>query len=361
MFPLPIVVILMAPPNAGWLPRLPGGQPPSMKLLQRKRTKERPLPDQAPEPQPEHDEPRLEDPGPTELSRRNYFAILRRAVKKFNDDHMTNIAAALAYYAFLAIPSALLLAAGLFSLLAGPHAVTTLIDKLHGILPGQATNLLEGSLRNLTRHHSTGITVLSIGGVLAFWSLTGAMQNVMWAMNIAYDRDEGRGFVRRRITALWMVVFALIGFALAFGVLVLGPHLSTWIGDAVGAKTAVKIAWYVAEWPLLVAGLLVTFAGLMHYGPNVEHPRWQFLNFGSVVAIVMWLVVSGAFAFYVSKFSSYNKTWGSLAAVVVMLTWLWLSAAALLLGAEINAEAERSRELRRGEPAEIELQAPAKV
>jgi membrane protein len=107
--------------------------------------------------------------------------------------------------------------------------------------------------------------------------------------------------------------------------------------------------------------LLVAFAGLMHYGPNVKHPRWRFLTFGSVLAIVLWLAASGAFGFYVSKFGSYNKTWGSLAAVVVMLTWLWLSSVALLLGAEVNAEAERSRELRSGEPAEVELQAPAKT
>jgi membrane protein len=321
----------------------------------------RPLPDEAPEPQPERVEPRLEDPGPTQLSRRDYFAILRRALKKFNQDHMTNIAAALSYYAFLAIPSALMVAVGIFGLVAGPGAVNTLIGKLHGILPGQASSLLEGSLKNMTQHNGTAITVLGIGGVLAFWSLTGAMQNLMWALNIAYDRDEGRGFVRRRITALWMVVFALIGFALAFGVLVLGPHLSTWIGDALGAKSMVKIIWYIAEWPLLVGGLLVAFAAFMYYGPNVKHPRWRFLTFGSVLAIVIWLLASGAFSFYVSKFGSYNKTWGSLAAVVVMLTWFWLSSLALLLGAEINAEAERSRELRRGEPAEVELQAPAKA
>ena len=334
-----------------------------MKLLRRTRTEpnetdehkdERPAADEAPEPLPEPQEPRLADPGPTELSKRDYVAIVRRAIKRFNADHMTNIAAALAYYAFLASPAALLVAVGIFSLVASPSTVTTVIDKLHGIVPGQATSLLDSSLRNMIDNKSTGITVLSIGGVLAFWSLTGAMQNLMWALNIAYDRDEGRGFVRRRITALWMVLFALIGFALAFGVLVLGPHLSTWIGNAIGAKTVVKIAWYIGEWPLLVGGLLVAFAGFMYYGPNVKHPRWRFLSFGSVVAVVIWLLASGAFAFYVSKFSSYNKTWGSLAAVVVMLTWLWLSSVALLLGAEINAEAERSRELRRGEPAEVD-------
>jgi membrane protein len=112
---------------------------------------------------------------------------------------------------------------------------------------------------------------------------------------------------------------------------------------------------------LLVAGLLVSFAGILFLGPNVDHPRWKFLSFGAVFAIVVWLLASGAFAVYVSMFGSYNKTWGSLSAVVILLTWLWLSGVALLLGAEINAEAERSRELRRGEPAEVELQAPAKA
>jgi membrane protein len=341
-----------------------------MSLLQRKpheeRTgsgeyhAERPLPDEAPKPQPEREEPRLADPRPADLSKRDYMAILRRALKRFNQDHMTNIAAALAYYAFLAIPSALLIAVGVFGLLAGPNAVTTVISKLHGVVPEQTTSLLEGSLKTLTERKGTSITVLAVGGTLALWSLTGAMQNLMWAFNIAYQREEGRGFIRRRLTALWMVVFALIGFALAFGVLVLGPHLSTWIGNALGAESIVKIVWYVAEWPLLIAGLLVAFAGLMHHGPNVKHPRWGFLTFGSVLAIVIWLSASGAFAFYASRFGSYNKTWGSLAAVVVMLTWLWLSAVALLLGAEVDAEAERSRELRRGEPAEVELQAPAK-
>jgi membrane protein len=328
----------------------------AMKLLQRHKNK-----NEAPEPQPEHDEPRLEDPGPTDLSKRDYLAIVKRAFKKFNRDHMTSIAAALAYYAFLAIPATLLIVAGLFGLFAGPSAVTTVIDKLHGIVPAQATQLLKGSLQNLTQNQGTSITVLAVGGAFALWSVTGAMQNVMWALNIAYDRDDSRGFVKRRLIALWMVVFALIGFMLLFGVLVLGPHLSTWLGNAAGAETPVKIAWYVAEWPLLVAGLLLVFAALMYYGPNVEHPRWKFLSFGAILALVVWLVGSGAFAFYASRFGSYNKTWGSLAAVVVMLTWLWLSSVALLLGGEVNAEAERSRELRQGEPAEVELQAPAKA
>jgi membrane protein len=325
-----------------------------MRLLQRNKQEAerqdddnvRPPADEAPEPQLEHEEPRPEDPGATHLSKRDYFAVVKRAFKRFKADHMTNIAAALAYYGFLAIPSSLLVAAGLFGLLAGPNAVSTVIDKLHGIVPAQAISLLEGSLSNLTQHNGTSIAVLAIGGVLAIWSLTGAMQILMWALNIAYDLDEGRGFVRRRIIALGMLLFALVGFALAFGVVVLGPHLSTWIGRAVGSETVVKTAWYIAEWPLLIVGLLFVNAGVMYLGPNVKHPRWRFLSLGSVLAVVIWLAASAAFAYYTSKFSSYNKTWGSLAAVVVMLTWLWLGAVALLLGAEVNAEADRSRELR---------------
>jgi membrane protein len=146
-----------------------------------------------------------------------------------------------------------------------------------------------------------------------------------------------------------------------FALLVLGPHMVKWIGDAVGQESLVSWVWWTAQWPILLVGLLIAFAGILYLGPNVDHPRWSFLSFGAVLAIVLFLVLSGAFAFYVSRFGSYNKTWGSLSAVVVMLTWLWLSSVALLFGAEVNAEAERSRELRRGERAEVELQAPRKA
>jgi membrane protein len=314
----------------------------------------------APEPEPELEEPRLEDPRPTDLSKRDYLAILKRAAKRANKDHVTSLAAALAYYAFLAIPAALLLAAGLFGLLADPNAVTTIIKDLHGIVPSQVSSLIEGSLRRLTQQNSTSITLIVVGAVLALWSLSGAMQNVMWALNLAYDRSETRGFVRRRLVAAGMAVFALVASTLALGLLVLGPHLSRWIGDAIGNRRATEIVWWAAQWPILIGGLLLAFGVIYYLGPDVKQ-KWQFLSFGAVFAVVVWLIASGAFAYYASRFGSYNKTWGSLSAVVVMLTWLWISSVALLLGAEINAEAERSRELREGEPAEVELQAPAKA
>ena len=254
-----------------------------------------------------------------------------------------------------------MMAVGIFGLVGDPKSANSLVGRLTGIIPGEAQSLLKSSLTTLTHNKGTSVTVLIVGSVLALWSLTGAMQNVIWGLNVAYEREESRGFVRRRLASLAMVGFAALGVVLVFGLLVLGPYLTTWIGDAVGQKSLVTWVWWVAQWPVLIAALLVAFAGIYFLGPNVKHPRWQFLTFGSVVGIVCWLALSGLFAFYASRFGSYNKTWGSLSAVVVMLTWLWLSSLALLFGAEVNAEAERSRELRRGEPAEIELQAPAKA
>jgi membrane protein len=286
---------------------------------------------------PEPDEAPLEEAP----RKRGRLRILKRAIGNANRDHITNLAAALAYYAFLAIPAALLVLVGLFGLLASPHDVTTVVDKIGSVIPGQAKDLLENSLRRMTERHGTGIAVVGVGSVLALWSLSGAMQNLMWALNAVYRREESRGFVRRRIHAFVLVFFAVLAFALMFGVLVLGPALSRWLGSAIGQKSIVHAAWWVAEWPLLVLGLLVCFAAVLYIGPDHEHRSWRFASAGAVTALVIWLAGSGAFAFYVSQLGSYNKTWGALAAVVIMLTWLWLSAVALLFGAEIDAEADR--------------------
>jgi membrane protein len=319
------------------------------------------LREDAPEPQPEREEPKVRDPGPKDLSKRDYVAILKRAGKEAVDDNITNLAAALAYYAFLAIPSAMLVGLGIFSLVADQQTITTVVDKAGTVMPAQATQLLQTNLTNMTQKSSTGIAIIGIGGLLAVWSLGGAMQNVMWALNLAYERKETRSFVKRRLTAWSMLLFVLVGFALSFGLLVLGPALSDWVGNAVGEHHLVSILWWVLQWPVLIVGLMLAFAGILYLGPNVDHPRWRFLSFGSVVALFIWLLASGLFSVYTSYFGSYNKTWGTLSAVVVLLTWFWLSALALLFGAEVNAEAERSRELRQGKPAEVELQAPAKA
>jgi membrane protein len=314
-----------------------------------------------PQPQPEREEPKLAEPTPSDLSKRDYMAILKRALKSSLEDHITNLAAALAYYAFLAIPAVLLVAVGVFNLVADEDLITRIIERLQGVAPQEALTLLEQTMRRVVESQAnSGIALVVVGSVLALWTVTGAMDTLMWALNSAYGREETRGFIKRRLTALVMVILLLFAFILAFGLLVLGPHLSGWVGSAVGLETVVEWLWWTAQWPILILGLLFAFATVLYLGPNVDHRRWQFLTVGTTIAVVIWLVASGLFAIYVGQFSSYNKAWGSLAAVIIMLTWLWISGLALLFGAEVNAETERSRELRAGEPAESELQAPPK-
>ena len=298
-------------------------------------------------------EPRLRD-----LSRSDYIAIVKRTGKEVLDDEVTDLAAALAYYGFLAIPATLLVAVGLFTLVTGPDSINTLLDRLGTVAPAETTQLLGDSLRQLDQKPSSGILMTIFGLILAVWATTGAMTAFMRALNRAYERDETRTFIKKRLIALTMVACILVAFALVLGLLVLGPFMSGWIGRAAGAETPVTVLWWVLQWPILVFGLFAAFAAMLYLGPNVDHPRWQFLTPGALVAVSLWLVTSGLFAIYTAFFASYNKTWGSLASVIVMLTWLWLSAIALLVGAELNAEAERSRELRQGQPAETRIQAP---
>jgi membrane protein len=318
-------------------------------------------PDEAVPPQPERTEPRLEEPRLRDLSFRDWRAILTRGVKEAKDDQITDVAAALSYYAFLALPAVLLIAVGVFVRTAGPDTIESMLDRLEGVVPAEAIQLLRDSLTRAIENQSGGLVLIVVGFLIALWTASGAVNALMRGLNRVYDRDETRGFVRQRGTALAILVCLLLAFGLAFGVLVLGPVLSDWLGDLLGIEEVFGWLWWTLQWPVLLLGLLAACASILYLGPNVDHPRWRFLTPGAIVAVVVWLVASGLFALYVSLFGSYNKAWGSLAAVIIMLTWLWLSALALLLGAEMNAEAERSRELRRGEPAEVELQAPTKA
>jgi membrane protein len=339
-----------------------------MRPLQKKQPKRGPqIRDEAsdaegPMPQPEHAEPKVSDPGLTDLSKHDYKAIVIRAAKKSLSDGITDLAAALAYYSFLAIPAVLLVALGLFTLIASPDAITTLMDKIGQVAPSETTDLLGDSLRRLNQNESSSLVMTIVGFVLALWTTTGAMTAFMRALNRAYDREEKRNFVRQRLVALQMLGAMGAAFLLVFGLLVLGPLISEWIGRALDIEGVIGWVWWIAQWPVLIIGLLTAFATVLYLGPNVHHPRWQFITPGSVIAVFIWLVASGLFAIYTSMFGSYNKTWGTLAAVIVMLTWLWLTALALLFGAEVNAEAERSRELRQGQTAAADqIQAPAKA
>jgi membrane protein len=314
-----------------------------------------------PQPQPEREEPTEADPDLSDLSKRDYWAIIQRAGKETLDDNVPMIASALAYSSFLAIPSTLLVATGLFTLVAGPDTISNLMQHLGQIAPKETVTLLNDSLQRLNDNPATSIVMTLVGFVIALWATTGAMNAFMTGLNIAYDRKDSRNFLKKRIVGLQMTACIVVAFLLVFGLLVLGPALSKWIGNATGAAGVVNAIWWAAQWPVLIIGLLAAFATLLYLGPDVDHPKWQFVTPGALVAVVAWLAASGLFAVYTSMFGSYNKTWGSLAAVIIMLTWLWLTGLALLFGAELNAEVERSRELRQGKPSEVELQAPTKA
>ena len=309
-------------------------------------------------PQPETREPRLHNPGIFDLSRRDLAAIMQRAGRSALADQITDSAAALAYYLFLAIPATLLVGIGLFGLVASPSDVTSLMQRLEGTVPDEVITLVQDSLTRITQSGGGSLTAVVVGFVLALWTLSGAMNALMRAVNSAYGRRETRGFVRQRITGLIMIACFAVAGALVIGFLVLGPVVSGAVGDSVGLQNAIGWIWWSAEWPILIGALLSIFAAIYVLAPDVEHARFNVLAPGTVLAVVLWLAASAGFSFYVATFASYNKTWGSLAGVIVLVTWLWLSALSVLLGAEVNSEAERSRELRAGLPAEIHLVAP---
>lgn len=269
--------------------------------------------------------------------------IVVRAGASFLSDNGPMLASALAYSSFFAIPSVLLVAVGLFTLVAGPATIATLIAHLSTFMPGQAATLLGGSLQNLDAHPASSVVMTVVGLVLALWSTTGAMTTYMTAINLTYERRDRRGFVRKRLVALEMVAAIGLALVLVATFLIFGPQLERLTASHAGAaQSAIGWLWWVVQWPFLLGGLLAAFATLLYLGPDVEDRRWRLVTPGSVVAAVLWVAFSGLFAVYTSMFGSYNKTWGTLSAVIVTLTWLWLSGTALLFGAAIDAEVERS-------------------
>ena len=284
----------------------------------------------------------MTEPGLTDLSRRDWKTILVRAAKESLDDGITDVAAMLAYYAFLAIPALMLVSLGVFSLVAGPDTVDSLMKKLGGVVPPEAISLLQESLNRSLENQSGGVALIVVGGVLAVWTATGAMGGLIRGMNTVYDRKESRGFAKTRGVSFVMLVCAVVAVGLVLTLLVLGPVIADALGRALDLEDVFGWIWWTVQWPILIAALLGAFAAMFYFGPDVEHRRWRYITPGAVVAVVLWLLASGAFAVYVALLGSYNKAWGSLAAVIILLTWLWISALSFLFGAEINAEVERT-------------------
>ena len=309
------------------------------------------------EPTPDPDDPRKPE-SPQDLSRRSWFYVLRKTFREFTDDQCTDLAAALTYYAVLAVfPAALALVSVLGVVGQAGKSVDTVVQTLSPLVSSQMLGTIEPALRQIASSKSAGFALV-LGVVAALWSASGYVGAFSRAMNRIYEIDEGRPFWKLRPLMLLLTLVAALLAALALLMLIVSGPLAGSIGNVIGVGPAAVTAWKIAKWPVL-AVVVVVIVGLLYYTtPNVQQPKFRWLSVGAFVAIAVWAVASVGFTFYVANFGSYNQTYGSLAGVIVALLFLWITNLALLFGAELDAELERGRELQAGIAAEEELQLP---
>jgi membrane protein len=290
---------------------------------------------------------------PTDLPMGSWGGALRRTVREFQDDNLTDWAAALTYYSILAIFPALLALVSVLGLL-GDSTTQSLIDNLGSVAPGPAKDIVTSALENLQKNRGAAGLLFIVGLALALWSASGYVAAFMRASNSIYDVGEGRPIWKTLPTRVLTTLVLLLMLAIvAVGVTFTGG-LARQAGNVLGLGSSAVSAWDIAKWPVILLVVMTMFAILYWASPNVKHPKFRWITPGSVVGVLLWIVASAAFAFYVASFASYNKTYGALGGVIVFLVWLWISNIAVLLGAELNAEVERGRQIEAGHPADEE-------
>ena len=308
---------------------------------------------------PDPDDPRKPD-APSDLDKRSWKGVLKRTVTEFKDDNCTDWAAALTYYGVLAVFPAAIALLSIIGLVGDPKKTTDqLLQIVETLGPSSATETFAGPIEQIASRPSAAGFALVIGLLTALWSASGYVGAFGRAANAIYEVEEGRPFYKLRplqlvVTLVCVVLLAAVALALV----VTGPVTQA-IGDAIGLGDTFLTVWDVAKWPVMALVVSFIFSLLYFATPNVKQPKFRWFTIGGVVALVTWIVASAVFAFYVATFASYSKTYGSLAAVVIALVWLWISNIALLFGAELNAELERGRELEAGmTEAERTIQLP---
>jgi membrane protein len=290
---------------------------------------------------------------PTRLRKRSWGGVLKRTVREFQDDNLTDLAAALTYYGILAIFPAMIALISIVGL-AGHSATNTLISNLDKLAPSTAQGIFKSAITGLQKSQGAAGVLFIVGIAGALWSASGYVAAFMRASNQIYEIDEGRPFwmtipVRLAVTVAMLLLLAISAFAV-----VITGGLAGQLGKLLGVGgTAVQV-WDIAKWPVLLIVVSFMFSLLYWASPNVKHPGFRWLSPGGVLAVAVWVLASGLFALYVANFASYNKTYGTLAGVIIFLVWLWISNIAILLGAEFNAEIERARVIEAGQPADEE-------
>jgi membrane protein len=306
---------------------------------------------------------------PTEPVRRDYrpkgtydkpslFGVLRRTVTEFSEDNLTDWAAALTYYGLMALFPALIALVSIVGLFADPQATAqTLTDIVTQIGPESGAETFSGPIQSITSNQSAAGILFVVGLVTALWAASGYVGAFMRASNVIYETPEGRPIWKLRpLQMLVTLVMVLLVALLAVALILTGPIVDA-VAEPIGISSTATTIWDIGKWPVMLA-IVITIIAVLHYAsPNVKLRGFKWVTPGSVVALVVWLIASAGFAFYVANFGSYDKTYGTLGGVVVMLIWLWITNLALLFGHELNAERERGHELAEGVPrADREIQ-----
>jgi membrane protein len=290
---------------------------------------------------------------PTQLSKRTWMGTLKRTLREFKEDDLTLLAAALTYYGVLSLFPALLVLLSLLGL-AGTDTIDTLLKNLGSLAPSAARDVVTNAVHDLQGSNSKAGFAFVAGILGALWSASGYVGGFMKASNVIYEVEEGRKFWKLKplqiaVTTVIMIMTAII----AISIVVTGP-VAQRVGDIVGAGSAAVTVFNIAKWPIIALIVSLIFAFLYYVGPNVKQPGFRWVSPGGVVAVVLWVIASAAFAFYVAHFGSYSKTYGSMAAVIIFLVWLWITNLVMLLGAELNAEIERGRQIEGGHDPNVE-------
>ncbi|SDD09791.1 YihY/virulence factor BrkB family protein [Actinokineospora iranica] len=290
---------------------------------------------------------------PTDLPARSWWALLKRTVRGFQKDNLTDWAAALTYYGVLSLFPAIIVLSAVLAML-GPSATATLVENVNALAPGAAADIITGALRELQGNASIAGPLAIVGLVGALWSASGYVGAFMRASNSIYEMPEGRPVwktVPLRV-AITLGVVVLLAVSAA-GVVATGG-IADRLGSALGIGSTGVLVWEIAKWPVIALLVSLALAILYWAAPNVRHPRFRWLSPGGVLAVVLWVLASVAFGLYVANFGSYNKTYGSLGGVIGFLVWLWISNLAVLLGAELDAEIARAKAISEGGPTDRE-------
>jgi membrane protein len=275
---------------------------------------------------------------PGEIPSRGWLDIAKRVKRQIKEDKLSIIAAGVAFYGLLAVFPGFVALVGIYGLLADPAQIERQMSAVSAMLPPQAAEVLVTQLHDLASTDRTALGFGAIAGLLlALWSSSAAVRTLMEALNVVYDEEESRGFIRFYGTALLLTLAGIVGVILAIGLVVALPAV---LGLA-GPSSVVDILLRIVRWPILALLAVVGFAVVYRYGPSRREPRWRWVSWGATVAVALWIVGSALFSLYVTRFGNYNETYGAAGAVVILLMWFLLSSYAILIGAEINAEMER--------------------